>query len=194
MFNAIKDPSDRTKIWVFPQSALKVLGCVFSTQNEPETYLQLYHTVKIEVSKVFSRFNDIHWICVTQLLWFVIQLSPSFCSTQHLLKWLWNHFYGSSDTFEGVYSIFQSSASRLGCISKVFERFQMNFMKHLKNLSSTSKYVEISIWALFNAMEELQIDQKIRGFAQSALKVLWGVFSNQNEPETYLQRYHTTKI
>ena len=40
----------------------------------------------------------------------------------------------------------------------------MNFMKHLKNLSSTSKYVEISIWALFNAMEELQIDQKFGVF------------------------------
>ena len=45
----------------------------------------------------------------------------------------------------------------------------MNFLKHLKNLSSTSKYVEISTGALFNAMEKLQIDQK----SGDLLRVLW---------------------
>ena len=30
--------------------------------------------------------------------------------------------------------------------------------------------------------------------AQSALKLFWGVSSTQNEPETYLQHHHTTKI
>ena len=45
----------------------------------------------------------------------------------------------------------------------------MTFLKHLKNLSSTSKYVGISTWALFNAMEELQIDEK----SGVLLKMLW---------------------
>ena len=57
-------------------------------------------------------------------------------------------------------SVCQSSASRLGCVSKLFESVQVSFLKHLKNLSSTSKYVGIATKALFNAMEELQIDQK----------------------------------
>ena len=48
----------------------------------------------------------------------------------------------------------------MGCVSKLFESVQMTFLKHLKNLSSTSKYVEISTKALFNAMEELQIDEE----------------------------------
>ena len=45
----------------------------------------------------------------------------------------------------------------------------MTFLKHLKNLSSTSKYVEISTWALFNAMEKLQTDQK----SGDLLRMLW---------------------
>ena len=45
----------------------------------------------------------------------------------------------------------------------------MPFLKHLKNLSSTSKYVEISTWGLFNAMEKLQIDQK----SGDLLRMLW---------------------
>ena len=51
LFNAIEYLSDRPRIWFISQSALKVLESVFSTQNEPETYLQLYLTTKIEVSK-----------------------------------------------------------------------------------------------------------------------------------------------
>ena len=35
---------------------------------------------------------------------------------------------------------------------------------------------------------------KIWGNAQNTLKVFWGVFPTQNEPETCLQRCHTTKI
>ena len=54
----------------------------------------------------------------------------------------------------------QSSASQLGRVSKLFETVQVTFLEHLKNPSSTSKYVEISTKALFNAMEKLQIDQK----------------------------------
>ena len=68
-----------------------------------------------------------------------------------------------------MWSIFQSSASRLGCISKLFESVQMTFLRHLKNLSSTSKYVEISTWALFNAMQKLQINQK----SGDLLRMLW---------------------
>ena len=45
----------------------------------------------------------------------------------------------------------------------------MTFLKHLKDLSSTSKYVEISTKALFNAMEELQIDQK----SGELLRMIW---------------------
>ena len=48
------------KIWGFAQSALKVFGSVFPTQNEPETYLQRSHTTKIEVSNVFSKCKKIH--------------------------------------------------------------------------------------------------------------------------------------
>ena len=40
----------------------------------------------------------------------------------------------------------------------------MTFLKHLKNLSSTSKYVGIATKALFNAMEKLQIDQEVGVF------------------------------
>ena len=43
-------------------------------------------------------------------------------------------------------------------------------------------------------MEKLQNRQKIVLHAQSALKLFWGVSSTQNEPETYLQHHHTTKI
>ena len=56
-------------------------------------------------------------------------------------------------------SVFQISSSRLGCVSKLFESVQVAFLKHLKNLSSTLKYVGVATKALFNAMEELQIDQ-----------------------------------
>ena len=35
---------------------------------------------------------------------------------------------------------------------------------------------------------------KIWGSAQNALKVFWGVFPPQKEPETYLQHVHTSKI
>ena len=81
------EASDRPKIGGFAQNALKVFWGVFSTQTEPETYLQRYRTTIIDVSKVFLKLKKIHWIFVTQLLWFVTQLSLSFCSTQHLLKW-----------------------------------------------------------------------------------------------------------
>ena len=43
-------------------------------------------------------------------------------------------------------------------------------------------------------MEKLQNRQKTVLHAQSALKLFWGVSSTQNEPETYLQHHHTTKI
>ena len=49
-------------------------------------------------------------------------------------------------------------------------------MKHLKNLSSASKYVEISTKALFNAMEELQIDQKFGVFLLRVLRKCSEVF------------------
>ena len=43
-------------------------------------------------------------------------------------------------------------------------------------------------------MEKLQNRQKIVLHVQSALKLFWGVSSTQNEPETYLQHHHMTKI
>ena len=57
-------------------------------------------------------------------------------------------------------------------VSKLFESVQVTFLKHLKNLSSTSKYVGIATKALFNAMEELQIDQK----SGDLLRKLWKCF------------------
>ena len=43
---------------------------------------------------------------------------------------------------------------------KAFRKLSGDFLKHLKNLSSTSKYVGIATKALINAIEELHIDQK----------------------------------
>ena len=53
-------------------------------------------------------------------------------------------------------------------------------MKHLKNLSSTSKYVGIATKALLNAMEELQIDQKFGVFLR-VLRECPEVFFNSKD-------------
>ena len=50
------------------------------------------------------------------------------------LLWVPRHFWGYVECFK-------SSRNRLGCFSKLFENFQMPFLKHLKNLSSTSNEI-----------------------------------------------------
>ena len=70
------------------QSALKLFGGVSSTQKEPETYLQHYHTTKIEASKVLSKFEKIHRIFGTQLL---LDNAPPQMALESLL-WVSRHF------------------------------------------------------------------------------------------------------
>ena len=79
---------------------------------------------------------------------------------ESLLRVFW-HFWRCIEYFSEL-------SESIGMHFEAFWKRSDAFLKHLKNLSSTSKYVEISTWALFNAMEELQINDTFRVF----LKVL----------------------
>ena len=64
------------------------------------TYLQRYHTTKIEVSKVFSKFKKIHWIfchstcliCHPTVTQIVFNETPPQMSLE-LLLWVFWHFW-----------------------------------------------------------------------------------------------------
>ena len=87
-------------MWDSAQSVLKVFRVVFPTQNNPGKYLQRYHTTKIEVSKVFSKFKKTHWmfclstslICHSTVSQVVFNETPHQMSLESLLRVFW-HFW-----------------------------------------------------------------------------------------------------
>ena len=71
------------------QIVLKVFPGVFSSQKEPETYLQHVHTTKIELFKAFCKFKKSHTILIPSNGRNDSQLTPSFYSAKWPMKWLY---------------------------------------------------------------------------------------------------------
>ena len=103
------------------------------------------------------------------------------------LLWVPRHFWGYVECF---LEFKESIGMLLEAFWKLSDAFFEASKKSVLNLEISGNFYLRAVLR----HEEASKPPKTVLHAQSALKLFWGVSSTQNEPETYLQHHHTTKI